>query len=226
LILAGDITYLNNLNNKVEKEFFNYVSDNFEKVYWLPGNHEFYGGTDSKILSKPFCESLKSNIFLINNQTVTHNNLRIVFSTLWTKIDQQYREIVVKSLNDFYKIKHNEQTLTLDMFEQFHKESLDFILDELSVEKNTDYKTLVATHHVPSYLCSVEEFADSKINSAFVVELKQLIENYAIDAWIFGHSHRNVPEIKIGNTKMLTNQLGYVLYGEYKGYLSNAILEV
>ncbi len=171
-------------------------------------------------------ENIRSNVFLVNNQAVIYNNVRLLFSTLWTKIDPKYSEVVVKSLNDFYKIKHFEQRLTLEMFENFYNQSIEFLLKELNKENTDAYKTLVATHHVPSYLCSVEEFADSKINSAFVVELKQLIENYAIDAWIFGHSHRNVPEIKIGNTKMLTNQLGYVLYGEYKGYLSNAILEV
>ena len=32
---------------------------------------------------------------------------------------------------------------------------------------------------------------------------------------LYGHHHQNIPEFTIGKTKMLTNQLGYVGYGEH-----------
>lgn len=35
-----------------------------------------------------------------------------------------------------------------------------------------------------------------------------------IDAWIYGHSHTNIDTI-IGNTKIVTNQLGYVCFNEH-----------
>lgn len=35
-----------------------------------------------------------------------------------------------------------------------------------------------------------------------------------IDYWIYGHSHRNI-EAQIGNTRILSNQLGYISHGEY-----------
>ena len=34
------------------------------------------------------------------------------------------------------------------------------------------------------------------------------------DVWIYGHSHYNTKDFKIGTTQMLTNQLGYVQRNE------------
>ena len=53
------------------------------------------------------------------------------------------------------------------------------------------------------------------LNQAFAVELFDLIEASDIACWVFGHHHTNVPEFSIGNTQIVTNQLGYVHLGEY-----------
>jgi hypothetical protein len=52
------------------------------------------------------------------------------------------------------------------------------------------------------------EFVGSPLNSAFAVELGQVISELQPYAWIFGYSHRNVSNFYIGKTQMRTNQLG------------------
>ena len=44
LILAGDITLWGQQHFK--HWFFDYVSKHWERVYYIPGNHEFYSGKD------------------------------------------------------------------------------------------------------------------------------------------------------------------------------------
>ena len=65
-------------------------------------------------------------------------------------------------------------------------------------------------HHVPTFLNYPKQYKGDVLNEAFAVELFDIIESSSIDYWIYGHHHSNTPDFKIGNTSLLTNQLGYV----------------
>jgi len=56
--------------------------------------------------------------------------------------------------------------------------------------------------------------------------LDDLISQTTPDYWIYGHHHRNIPEFKIGHTKMLTNQLGYVQHNENSLFCLNKCIEL
>lgn len=81
--------------------------------------------------------------------------------------------------------------------------------------------------YVPTALCTAPEFCDSLINGAFTVELGNYIAESDIDYWIYGHSHRNI-DAQIGNTHILSNQLGYVSHGEHirNGFNSGKFIEI
>ena len=72
LVLAGDILPFVVMDK--HQDFFSYVSDNFKTTYWLPGNHEYYH-FDIAEKSGLINEAIRSNVFLVNNTAVVHENI-------------------------------------------------------------------------------------------------------------------------------------------------------
>ena len=211
LLLAGDIVPFAVM--KTHNGFFNYLSDNFEQTYWIPGNHEYYH-TDIANKSGTLNEKIRNNVFLVNNNSVIHGNVKFIFSTLWSNIRPAYQWQVERGMSDFHVIKYNRYNFSADMYNQLHEECLAFIRQEL-INTNT-HKTVVTTHHVPTLLNYPQKYKGDILNDAFAVELFDLIERVGPDYWIYGHTHSNTPVFKIGKTRLLTNQLGYVKYGEHQ----------
>ncbi|MFA6925077.1 MAG: metallophosphoesterase [Bacteroidales bacterium] len=220
LILAGDIVPLHEIFFK--NSFFDYVSDNFKQVYWLPGNHEFYQ-RDIADFANNYNIEIRKNVALVNNIAIAYKEVNFIFSTLWSKISLQNEKIIENSVSDFEIIFNKGKKITTSDFNKFHEVCLDFI--ESSFLKKSD-KTIVVTHHVPSKKCNSDEHNKSKINEAFCVDLTEFIKKCNADFWIYGHSHYNQKLLKIGNTFLLTNQLGYVHLNEQKGYVDDAVFEI
>ena len=103
LVLAGDIVPFAVMDKHAD--FFKYVSDNFKTTYWIPGNHEYYR-FDAVNKSGILNEKIRDNVFLVNNITVQNENIRFIFTTLWSKIRPAYEWQIEKSMNDFYVIKY------------------------------------------------------------------------------------------------------------------------
>jgi predicted phosphohydrolase len=211
LILAGDIVPFAIMEK--HSDFFDYLADNFEITYWIPGNHEYYY-SDASERSNSLNEKIRSNVFLINNQSVKVNNTKLIFSTLWSHISVVNEWKIQKNMSDFHTITFQGQRFTTENFNQLHRESKAFLVSAL--QDTEDCETIVVTHHVPTLFNYPERYSGSLINEAFVVDLFDLIEDSGINYWIFGHTHVNTPEFKVGKTNLLTNQLGYVEYNEHQ----------
>ena len=227
LILAGDILPFKLFDKPCH--FLDWCAANFEITYWIPGNHEYYH-FDLAVRNvraenfQPLNEKIRENVILLNNQTVTYKNVELIFSTLWSHIPPQFEYIVQQSVNDFNLIKQNGKTITARDFNELHKTDLEFLKTALA--KQTDKQRIVITHHVPTLMHYPEQYKNSNINAAFAVELFDTIESSNASYWIYGHHHCNTPAFKIGNTTLLTNQLGYVQNNEHKNFNHSAIIEL
>lgn len=221
LILAGDIVPFAAMDK--HNDFFDYVSDNFRKTWWIPGNHEYYR-SDANQRSGTISENIRSNIQLVNNLTVMQGNIRFIFTTLWSKISPGYRWEIEKGMSDFHQIKFNGSRFTSDHFNQLHEESLNFLQTELT-EKSYG-KTVVVSHHAPTFYNYPDKFRGDALNDAFAVELFDLIDGCGADCWIYGHLHFVVPDYFIGTTRLTSNQLGYVELGEHKLFRTDKIIKL
>lgn len=221
LILAGDIVTFSQLEKRMD--FFNYVSDNFEQVYWIPGNHEYYYG-DIARCSGPHLEQIKNNVQLVNNITIKATDYDLIFSTMWSHISPPNERQIFDGMSDFYVIRNNGQVFRPADYNKLHQESLDFIQREISNENGQ--QKIVVTHHVPTLMNYPSRFLGSILNEAFAVELTEMIEKHNPIYWIYGHHHQNTSSFKIGETTMLTNQLGYVRSGEHTKFDSAKLLDI
>ncbi|MFT5891015.1 MAG: putative phosphohydrolase [Dokdonia sp.] len=219
LIIAGDTFYINDQVGTLD--FIKKVSDDFKAVYLIPGNHEYYGGYDVSTGLLSTRESIKSNVFLVNNCTENIDGVHFIFSTLWSKI-QRNIPAVMRGMTDFRKIHYQNQQFTTHHFNELHDACFEFIKREVKKE----VKKVIVTHHLPSYLCMADEFKNSLLNDAFCVEKTDFILNSEIDYWVYGHSHRNLKDFEIGGTKMVTNQLGYIGYHEHTLFNVEKVLSI
>ena len=210
LVLAGDIVPFAVMHKHAD--FFSYLSDHFKHTYWVPGNHEYYN-SDLTDRCGTVHEKIKENVSLVNNVAVMHEDIQFIFSTLWSKISPLYAWQIEQGMSDFHVISYKGKRFSTEHVNQLHEESVAFI--KTMLEAKSSQNKIVVSHHIPTFQNYPEQYKGSVLSEAFAVELFDLIESHGPDYWIYGHHHNNVPEFTIGKTKMLTNQLGYVKYGEH-----------
>lgn len=222
LLVAGDSYYLG--QNFSDHEWFDYASDHWKQVFLIPGNHEFYGGYDANIcLEMDYEMKIRENVTLLNNTVREVDNVRLIFTALWSKIEREIGPIL-GGLNDFRLIQCNNKKLTIENYNLMFEKSWSFLKAEMN--NKSDKKKVVVTHHLPSNQCNLERYKGNKLNEAFCVDLTDEIMASDVDFWIYGHSHGNKEAFKINNTTMLTNQLGYVDSGEVQYFKGSTNFDI
>lgn len=221
LLLGGDILPFIEINKN--NDFFNYVSDNFKETYWIAGNHEYYG-FDLDLKKGSFKELIKNNVTLLNNTTIIYEGIRLIMSTLWSRISEINEWDIERGMNDFRAIRYQGKRFTVEQFNLQHEMCRNYI--ESALAQNEDKKSIIMTHHVPTFLNYPEQYRHSVLNEAFAVECYELIDIHQPDYWIYGHHHSPITEFQIGKTKLINNQLGYVAYGEHRNFKTDFVIDI
>jgi Icc-related predicted phosphoesterase len=241
LILGGDIMLAEKVN-KLESEagirfrkFLEHVSNSFDHVIYIAGNHEFYGGYWVKSLDelRTACSQF-SNVYFLERDTKIINDVVFVGGTLWTdmnKFDPLTLHAVRDMMMDYRSVRHDQHGYTslrpADTCAR-HKETLEYI--KLVVDQNKDKKCVVVGHHTPSFQSCAPEYAnDHLMNGAYHSSLEEVIlDRPQIKLWTHGHTH-NCFDYMIGDTRIVCNPRGYEQtngYSENTGWNPNLILEI
>lgn len=243
LALLGDI---GNPLNKYLKKFLEKISPMYEKIFYIPGNHEYYNDNWIKYTRTEMYQKLVEivnefpNIILMNNNTFELDEFKIIGTTLWTKVPSHARRNVKQQINDYRCIgsdidkgTYAKYPITIDETNTWNKESVEWLKNELI----TDKPCIVLTHHAPLYnnrisgnYTSRPEFTSSNICSAFQNDLSLIIKT-PIRVWLYGHTHHS-SIFEYNNVIIATNQLGYSCEGSLISFdpyafinLENVIVE-
>ncbi len=220
LILAGDIVPLH--DEHLNSPFFRFVAENYQQVYWVPGNHEYYHHDIASYGSSMNME-IHPRIRIVNNVVMEYGGVQLIFSTMWSKISPPNERLVEQGMADFDCISFKNRKLRASDFNRLHDESVLFL--NKAVREQTG-PFVVVTHHLPSPICSSSIHKISPINEAFCADQTELVESSNASFWIYGHSHHNNHPIQLGNTLLLTNQLGYIDLNEHGAFRRDAYFSI
>lgn len=216
LLVAGDTAFLDfpesEQDSYCDYAFWDWASANYSQVIVCLGNHDFYAHYDLATMPDGYCKQIRHNVYAYYNSIVHLQDIDIIVSTLWARIEPSDAALAERSASAFYRIMYDGHRFVAEDFNHENERCLRFIKNAVAESKA---KTkIVLTHYLPTHLCTAEEFRESTINGAFTIELSDYIAKTDIDYWIYGHSHRNI-NAQIGTTHILSNQLGYVFRNEH-----------
>lgn len=225
LILAGDIVSDDERNNA--SEFFKDIESKFKFIISTMGNHEFYS-SEITYAYPSYKKNLAENHLLLNNQSIVIENTKFIVSTLWSQVNPIHEAEISRRLHDYKYIKKlvngELQGLTVKDTNYYHKISREFIEQEL--KKDFEGKIVVVTHHLPSIECVIPKWRNVNVLSAFANEnMDNVISDNKIDCWIFGHQHEYIDD-HIGNTRIVSNPLGYSKEESFYNFSSKHFVEL
>ena len=193
--LSNNIALCGDIGNPFDKnysDFFEQLSNNYDNVFIIAGNHEYWQhkyrmqDVDDKI-NDIVCKF--SNINFLNKSSAKLDDHTVAGCTLWTKRNMM-------SFDNKKIINNNNKLISINDVNNLHNDHVKFIKDTIS----TCDKLIVLTHHLPTYrLVSTKYRKEPYIyyQSLCSSDLDHLIK-LPIDAWLCGHSHC-VKNIMIGD---------------------------
>lgn len=206
LILAGDITTVDTVKN--DKHFFKSAADNYDIVIYIPGNHEFYY-SDINYAWDVITDTIDDRIVTLNNQSICHNGVHFVGSTLWTDMNNGSTASMLEAtevMNDYNIVTNNDRTLNAHDTYKLHQESIDWLTQALPTLRGD---VVMITHHAPTMLSVAAPGYGSRMPHAYASDLRDFIQKYAsIRLWCHGHAHRR-NDYMVGTTRVLANPCGY-----------------
>ncbi len=220
LILAGDI---GQLNHPLFYPFLNYCSENWEKTFYIPGNHEFYSKTQNmtelEFKYKYQIESCYKNVFYLNNSVVElENDINIYGSTFWTNPPFTSTDDAKTYLNDYNCISYFKQgldqvvNLDVSKVSELSNDSIEQLQEYLDRENK---KTIIVTHFPPQQIgTSHSKYRlQGKIMKNYFSHQDGLLKKFKnlsnVLCWISGHTHYSYDIISPENVRLISNQLGY-----------------
>ncbi len=191
-------------------------------VLYVAGNHEFYHHeyTDTLRAINQRCEN--SNISFMEKRVVVIDNVRFLGCTLWIDAEKVISEAKKTSSNDFKKIKYKDELLSYEVVYMLNQQAVNWLAEEL--KKPFDGKTIVITHHAPTYWSwGGSPMAPGRFS--YCNDLRPLMYKHNIEAWFHGHTHQ-IRDYQCGKTRVLCNPRGYWGHHAVNEFQAELVMEI
>ena len=158
LLIGGDLILAKHFHYIVP--FLEEKSQYFQKIFYIFGNHEYWGKSFNsafEVVKEQINKSaiLKSKMIVLNNNSYNlTEKTKIWGSTLWYKVPPHEEYKIKTVMRDYIKIienkngKYNKASYT--SFSNRYEEAIFSLKKELENCVKNKQKIIVATHHVPS----------------------------------------------------------------------------
>jgi len=235
LILAGNIGHLNHI---LFFPFLDYCSRNWKKIFYIPGNHEYYSHkknmNELEFDYKYRIETKYKNVFYLNNSVAElDDDINIYGATFWTNppFKNTYEGKIY--VNDYNYIQYFKPTLDqvvkLDVpkVRELSNDSFKQLQDYLARENK---KTIVVTHFPPmrTGTSSPKILAENRITTLYSAWPDDTLNNFNLNnvlAWISGHTNWSY-DFHQKNIRLISNQLGYKYETEDTGIDEDGLYEL
>lgn len=211
--LLGDIALA---GSSIYAAFVRDLSQRFEKVLIVAGNHEFYGGEyfERNFQIQLLASSLR-NVHFLDRSSVEIGGVRIAGCTLWSHVPRFAAREVLSAINDYRLIEiqgSNDEApahLSIGDTNGLHLQDVTFLHREIELAKRSGQCVLILTHHAPLMKGTSSPLYEGRAtNHAFSTDLSSLMGK-PVAAWAYGHTHYNPKGLQVNGTLVVANQKGY-----------------
>ena len=190
-------------------------------VVYVPGNHEYYGGSLIGTLATLRALAAGSNVHILERDEICLQGVRFLGCTLWTDfrlaptVEECDASMSMASelVRDFSRIKldvDNETLFTPAMSRQIFDQSVSWLGHKFA--ESFDGKTVVVSHHAPTRDSIHPKYEGSPFNGCFVSDIEEKLASWQPSLWVHGHLHDS-SDYQIKQTRVVCNPRGYVRDG-------------
>jgi predicted phosphodiesterase len=197
-------------------------------VIYVLGNHEYFHHEIGLI--DEIKANASPNIHVLDTDAIEVDGTRFLGCTLWTDFllfGEAGKTIAVhkakKNMADFEVIKHNGKRFSPEDSISLHEESRDWLKCALSIP--FEGKTVVVTHHIPSFKSVHTRFSNNSLNPAFASHLYELMHEGQVALWVHGHTH-DAYDYQLNGTRVVCNPRGYFGFERTDEFKSDFVVEV
>lgn len=222
VVLAGDIAR--------PREAVAWAAGLAKPVLYVPGNHEFYGGSIAGTVAelKRLCAG--TAIRVLDNEETFLSGVRFLGTTLWTDFrlfgEGEKRAAAMgeaqRLMRDFSSIGVDDaaqEPLTPAASAALFDAAAAWLKGKLA--EPCGGPTVVITHHAPARHSIHPRFADSLLSACFVSDAQALVAASGARLWIHGHTHDSF-DYRLDGTRVVCNPRGYAKDGANENPLFDA----